>query len=439
MICRSQHAGPRARRIWTRFFTLVCACLVAACQPEAGDTSILITVDSDFLVPDEIDRVTVEATGMEDSLQDPAADLREKDLPRSIALTHAGGPYGPFQIIVSAFHGSTLVVQKTLQTSFLPGISSTLAVNLARGCAAVFCGDQLTCNAGACVPVAQTLPSASSPDAGASSDASVAAPNDAGAVSLDAAVGNMNDSGPKTDASVKPDAGTGVDAGSAIDAGTMKDAAASDARTDTGTLSDTGVISPADTGTQPASAGATPVCTISKPAANATVLTGVTFLLQGACTDAESGPLTAVAWVSSVDGPIGVGASSSGVLRTLGAHNILLCAPDPRDARVVGCATVHVNATVQPTARILSVRQGASETEPFSTGGAITIQGTATGTGATLAWRDSLQGSLGSGSTVLLNAPIVGRHVITLDVTDQYGLTAMATRTVFVIPALPGH
>jgi hypothetical protein len=95
---------------------------------------------------------------------------------------------------------------------------------------------------------------------------------------------------------------------------------------------------------------------------------------------------------------------------------------------------VHVNATVQPTARILTVRQGADQSEPFAAGGAITIQGTATGAGATMSWRDSLQGSLGSGSTVTLSSPVVGRHVITLDVTDQYGLTASATRAFSVIP-----
>jgi hypothetical protein len=417
-------------------FALLSACLVAACGPEVGGTSILITVDSDFTVPAEIDRVTVDAAGMQEGMDEPSADLREKDLPRSIVLTHGGGPYGPFQIVVSAYHGSTLVVQKTLSTSFLPGIHSRLAVHLARGCANVFCDDGLTCSAGSCVPVTETLPNAESTDAGAgvsdaSTDASVNVPGDAGSPRDGGA--SVIDSGAKLDASTTADASSVSDAGPAKDAGSVVDA-----RADTGAASDTGVTNMADTGTLPVSAGATPVCTISKPAANETLLTGVTFALQGACTDAELGPLSIVGWVSSLEGPIAMGASSSGTLHTIGAQNILLCAPDPRDTRQVGCATVHVNATVQPTARILSVRQGMNDSEPFVAGSPLTLQGTATGTGATLRWRDSLQGSLGSGSTVVLSSPTAGRHVITLDVTDQYGLTASATRAI-TITALPGR
>jgi hypothetical protein len=418
-----------------RPFLLLALCLLLACEPEVGETSILITVDSDLSVPEEIDRLSVDATGMRDGMDEPSADLREQDLPRSIALVHSGGPYGPFQIVVSAYHGTTLVAQKTLQTSFLPNIQSRLAVNLARGCANVFCGDSFTCSAGACVPVTQIMPTASSQDGGVSTgpDAAAAAPLDAGMSSLDGASGGTIDAGTKLDAGGAKDASTTIDAGSA------KDATVNDARADSGTVNDTGVVSPPDTGALPAGAGATPVCTITKPAANDTVLTGVTFAVQGACSDAELGPLTIVGWVSGVEGPIAMAASSTATLHTLGAQNILLCAPDPRDTRVVGCATVRVNATVQPTARILSVRQGTSTVEPFAAGSPLTIQGTATGTSATLRWRDSLQGSIGNGSTVMINAPLAGRHVLTLDVTDQYGLTASATSTFTVAPALPGR
>lgn len=402
-----------------------------ACESELGDTSILIVVDSDLQVPSEIDRITVDAAGMQEGMDEPSADLRERGLPRSIALTHAGGPYGPFEIVVSAYRENALVAQKTVRTSFLPGFHSRLAVNLARGCANVLCADALTCSAGMCVPVSETLPSARPEDSGAgdaapADDAAAAKPMLDGGPLLEA--GAALDSGAKLDAGAKSDAGANLDGGVAKDAGTAQDARADSAPGEAG--ADAG----GDGSTAPQAAGAAPVCTITRPVNAATLLTNVTFPVQGSCTDAESGALSNVFWASSVDGPLTSGVSSSAVLRTTGAHNLLLCAPDPRDARVVGCATAHVNVTVQPTARILTVRQGTNQSEPFETGKAITIQGTATGAGATLSWRDSLQGSLGSGSTVMLAAPVLGRHVITLDVTDQYGLTASATRTFLVLP-----
>jgi hypothetical protein len=406
---------------------------LGACESEGADTSILITVDSDMAVPSEIDRVTVIAAGMQAGMDEPSADLREKGLPRSIALTHAGGPYGPFEVVVSAYRESTLVAQKTVRTSFLPGIHSRLSINLARGCANVFCGDALTCSAGACVPISETLPDARPEDSGAG-DAS--SPGDAGMMGHDAApeggalldAGSAADSGAKLDAGAKSDAAVNTDAGAAKDASVSQDASADAGAKEAGT--DAG----SDSGSQATGAGTTPVCLIARPLSGATLLTNVTFSLLGTCWDAESGTLSNVAWSSSVDGSLATGASTSAVLRTTGAHNLQLCAADPRDARVIGCAAVRVNATVQPTARILTVRQGTNESEPFVTGAPITIQGSATGTGATLTWRDSLQGSLGSGSTVSLSAPVVGRHVISLDVVDQYGLTASATRAFLVAP-----
>jgi hypothetical protein len=425
----------RFRRAFARCALLVWLALTfAACEPEGADTSILITVDSDLKVPSEIDRITVNAAGMQEGVDEPSADLREKGLPRSIVLTHAGGPYGPFEVVVSAYLENTLVAQKTLRTSFLPGIHSRLSVNLARGCANVFCGDALTCSAGACVPVSETLPSARPEDSGAG-DAAPFRAGDAGALDADAARdgGLSPDAGAAFDGGVKLDGGTKSDAGAGVDAGAKDAGMLSDARAD-GAANEAGTDAGKDGGALPAGAGATPVCLIARPLGGATLLTNVTFSLLGSCMDAESGALGNVFWASSVEGPLATGAATSAVLRTSGAHDLLLCAPDPRDAKVVGCATVRVNATPQPTARILSVRQGSDDSEPFATGSTITIQGTATGTGATMSWRDSLQGSLGSGSTVTLSAPVAGRHVITLDVRDQYGLTASATQAFLVAP-----
>lgn len=422
-------AAPRAHRRGLALAFVWLALWLCACEPEGPGTSILVTVDSDLLVPSEIDRVSVEATGMADGLDEPSADLREKPLPRSILLTHAGGPYGPFEIVVSAYLENTLVTQKTMRTSFLPNINSRLSIVLTRGCVNVFCEDGLTCSAGACMPVSQTLPSAGLSDGGAQLDAG-APPGlrDAALPTADAGA----DAGARIDASAPVDAGTKQDATLALDASPVQDAAgAQDARVD---------AAPPDSGAGPEAGsssgpGGAPVCAITKPIAGATQLMNVTFALQGTCTDPETGPLNNVLWASSEDGPLATGSATTGVLRTAGAHTIMLCAADPRDPRVIGCSSVRVNATVQPTARILSVRQGSDDTEPFWSGLPLTIQGTATGTGATMTWRDSLQGPLGSGSTVVLASPSVGRHVITLDVTDQYGITATATRTFHVLPS----
>jgi hypothetical protein len=424
----------------TRSFCIwIVACVCAwsgACASELGDTTILLTIDSDLSVPDELDRVTVEGTGF-DTDSAPSADLRVKPLPRSIALRHESGPYGPLELTVTGYHGEQRLVQRTLRTSFVPGYVSSVVVSLTRSCAHVLCGAGLTCEEGACRGVAHAMTDAPKPDAGtlASLDAG-AAPADASGARADAASA-IDANGVRLDASGSADA-SATDAApldAAIDAASGDAANANDAA---GVMADASSLRDA-TAPIPIGPGATPVCSIARPSNAATLATELEIALQGSCSDHETGPLTAgLTWSSQLDGQIGTGATATARLRSPGLHLLRLCAPDPVSSSVVGCAsvTVVVLSYAPVGARIHTIRQGAAE-GGFVTGRAIVMQGSGAGTGMlTLRWSDSLQGSLGAGTVATLSNPVAGRHVVTLEVTDQLGSKAAANQS-FTVNVAP--
>lgn len=96
-----------------------------------------------------------------------------------------------------------------------------------------------------------------------------------------------------------------------------------------------------------------PVVTITSPANNAAFTQGATIAFAGTATDAEDGDLSGnLVWTSSLDGPIGSGASFSAVLSP-GVHTITAAATD--SGGLSGSAQITV--TVNPSSSLtLSVR-----------------------------------------------------------------------------------
>jgi hypothetical protein len=443
---------------------LLFSLLMAACASELGDTALLLTVQSDLSVPDEVERITLEGASF-DSGRQPGADLRLKPLPRSIELVHETGPYGPLRLTVNAYRADKLVAQRTVDTFFVQGMQSYVQVTITRRCLEVFCAEGLTCDDGTCAPVPR-LGTSVEPDAGGDLSEPFDAP-DAGSradaafdgstgPSSEAGVGNaeagstLRDAAAGSDATLAlGDAGTldaGKDAaqGATEDAGVTLGGGGSDAGalSDAGTRLDAGTPKDAatpvvDSAVPPLGPGARPVCTISKPSEGTNLLLGTSFALQGSCTDAESGALTSgLVWTSQLDGLLGTGGTTVGNLRTAGAHTLRLCAPDPRDEKLIGCGSVQVTAAPAPTARILSLRQGGEDGD-FGPLLPIVMQGAGTGIDVTLRWTDSLQGAFGTGATVALPMPMPGKHVVTLEVTDGYGNKASATRSFTVNAVMP--
>jgi len=407
---------------------LLCLCWLASCTAEPGAPRIVLQIESDLSVPAELDRVTVEVLGQTQQ-RAAEADLRSVGLPRTVTLEHASGPLGPVRVTVRGWLDQTAQLDRQLALYFRADAEERVLVTLGRDCLHVRCPAEQTCERGSCVPVAG---GSSEVDASVASDAGPGPGADAGG-SADAAAG---DAGPGSDAG-DGSGGPPRDAGTAGDAGIIApvpDAAARDAAVADAGAADTGVP------VVPPGPGARPACTIERPVQNDLVQIDVPLTLRGTCTDPETGPITAgLSWVSQPDGALGSGGALTVMLHSTGRHRLTLCAPDPRDVTVTGCANVEVVATdvAQPTALITAVSQSGSEAPPFVVGQPIQLRGAGTGAGVTLSWRDSLQGELGMGTTATLQMPLPGQHTVTLTVRDRDGKTATRTVEFTVRPRPP--
>jgi hypothetical protein len=382
------------------------AALSIACT-EGGavgdDATLTLRITSNLRVPQELDRVTVRVAG-QDSPFDPEADLREHPLPRTLTLVHESGPLGPFPVTVRGFFGTQLVVQRDLTASFPAAGNADLTVDLDRSCRNIACAPGETCESGRCVAV-------EGEDAGL--DASV---SDAGRDASDAGrdASDAQDASDEGDATLDAQAPDAADA----DAGEQPDTSLDDAGHDAGAA-------------QP------PTCTITLPVTGDAYQTGTLFPLRGSCSDPETGALSALTWLSSQDGLLGNGSAVDARLTSASAHRLSLCAPDPRDAMVVGCASVDISATTttQPSATIASITQGNISASPYSASTALSLLGVGTGAGVTVSWSDDVQGALGSASSATLATPFVGRHTVTFTVLDRNGVQRSATQSYLVLGA----
>ena len=200
------------------------------------------------------------------------------------------------------------------------------------------------------------------------------------------------------------------------------------------------IAADAGVGDAGADASTETVCSIALPAVGDSYQVGTRFELSGSCTDRAGAAIgTGLSWRSDRDGALASSANASTMLSTLGVHNITLCAGEPASRTAQGCAAVDVEAVAlaEPSAAITRITQGQTMRDPFSTGAAITCEGTGTGAGVTLSWSDNLQGSFGSGAMATLTAPQVGKHLITLTAVDRDGKSATTSASFSVLP--PGR
>jgi hypothetical protein len=201
---------------------------------------------------------------------------------------------------------------------------------------------------------------------------------------------------------------------------------------DAGASVDRGEAGTADAGADRSltDAGGAPRCTIQQPASGDTLLTRTSFNARGGCVAEDGSPISqGLSWRSDRDGPLGSGGNANLTLQSTGPHVLSLCAANRADPTQVGCDMVTINAvaTPAPTAMITVSEQGATTHSPFRNTSPIVFSGVGSGSDVTLSWSDSLQGRLGSTSTVNLNLPVVGKHTVSLTVTDRFAQTASAS------------
>src|SRR5207245_1224292 len=137
------------------------------------------------------------------------------------------------------------------------------------------------------------------------------------------------------------------------------------------------------------------------PVSGTRALPGSSVAFSGAATDAEDGDLgSRLAWSSSLDGPLGIGASLGTTALRPGVHTITARATDA--GGLAGQATITVTVTHPPVVTIVAPADG---TVVFTTGLPIALAGRATDVedgdlAAGLVWRSDRDGALGTGPSV---------------------------------------
>ncbi len=183
-----------------------------------------------------------------------------------------------------------------------------------------------------------------------------------------------------------------------------------------------------------------PDVAITAPANGTSVVTGDPVTFMGTAIDVEDGDLSStLAWNSSIDGALGTGASV-GPTTTLsvGAHTITASATD--SGSLTGDAQITLTITSAPVnAPPVVTITGPADGTSVITGTSLTFTGTAIDAedgnlGVSMAWNSSLDGALGTGTSVGPTVLSIGTHTITASATDSGSLTGDAQITVTIDP-----
>jgi hypothetical protein len=141
----------RARRAVVALLWSLWACA----EDPAPATELIVVVDSDLLVPSELDEINLQARGPGDRMQFASAALGadQAALPRTLALRHLGGALGPIVVEIEGRHAGESVVARAAQVSFIAGRSLVLPLHLARSCLTLRCDGDEACTEGGCQDV----------------------------------------------------------------------------------------------------------------------------------------------------------------------------------------------------------------------------------------------------------------------------------------------
>jgi len=122
--------------------------LVAGCS---NQTQLIVSVDTDYAVPDGIDRVTVDVTGPSGTTRTESQPLTDAaQLPRTLTVVPAADALGPVEIRATGWSGDARVVWQDATVTLESGRSLWLPMWLGRDCEGVACGASETCRCGEC-------------------------------------------------------------------------------------------------------------------------------------------------------------------------------------------------------------------------------------------------------------------------------------------------
>ncbi len=181
-----------------------------------------------------------------------------------------------------------------------------------------------------------------------------------------------------------------------------------------------------------------PGVVITAPADGTTFVAGAAIDFAASASDDEQGDLSAaIAWSSSLAGPLGSGASLTLTDLAVGTHVVTASVTDA--GGLASSALVSLTVEAPNTAPGVVITSPADGTT-FVAGAAIDFAASASDDeqgdlSAAIAWSSSLAGPLGSGASLTLTDLSVGTHVVTASVTDAGGLAGSAGVTLTVVPA----
>jgi hypothetical protein len=359
---------------------------LAGCAGEPDKlTQIVVVVDSDLPVPDQLDALQIEVTGVKEMRPIDARLDAEHGLPRTLGIVYSGGPLGPVRVSARGSHGGEMIVERMAEVFFARDRTLKLQLPLTRACRdeKPECESDQTCDQGSCVAAAVAqLPMFDGNDGPFLSDAGATA--DAGSEPA-AGSGGGGDGGRSAP---KPDAGP--------------------------------------------DAGARPMgCTIDRPKNGASFYEEEPVDFEGSCTTGEDDAI-GVRWRSSLNGTLGQEMQIAYANLSVGMHEITLCVT----GKNLCSEPVQINVQALPalSANIASVTQGGQVDGVYSSDAELVAVGEGTGVmPLSYTWLDSFGGEIATGSTCRYGVPVLaGRHALKLIVTDARGRIAFADKS-FVV------
>jgi len=179
-----------------------------------------------------------------------------------------------------------------------------------------------------------------------------------------------------------------------------------------------------------------PVVVLQFPINGTTHAIGTSVSFAGMATDLHDGALasSSLVWTSSKDGQIGTGNTFTRDDLSPGAHTITLTATNSYGTSAAMSAVISISDNASPLAKINTPSGG----KAFAPGEPITFHGEGADpedgalSGNSLVWSSSVDGTIGSGPSLIKTTLSEGTHVITLTATDANGQTSTDTVTVYV-------
>ncbi len=181
-----------------------------------------------------------------------------------------------------------------------------------------------------------------------------------------------------------------------------------------------------------------PTLNVTAPTEGATFNIGTNVALTGTASDIEDGTISnGITWTSNRSGQVATGGSTGVATLPAGAHVITARIQDSggKFVTVTRNITIVVPGNNQPVITLSAPLNGAARVVGDSVALSATASDTEDGNlSAQIAWSSSINGALGTGTSVNVTTLTGGVHTITATVNDSMGGTRSVAVTLTVVP-----